>query len=379
MNDIVREQSVEERRKAARESLDAFARESTALADIGAKEASAASRAYLEAKKRSLSSEDASRMMAAAVKSSATMRQDAFESDFIPENKKGFWLDIGAGLGLPVMILLIISAIASAINTDVEFQYVALSAVALLMAAWYLRKVLSRPKGSRFMEGALGLVRVNPTTAMNSLGALVVGAGVLMVGGDYVIKIRESKALASNEMLSAELSRIDAALAMTLAARSTNAEPRQVAALVQDATGLAWEIERNADNGPVIARASLQDPPGKVLVHYVNNPQASQRMLQSELEVKGKSVAVGQYLYGVVEASAAHPANLREMRLRLKESSQLAVLQLPPNTLPPVPGTAILARESEYGVAESIQNVDDIRRSLLVAGERTVVLPDSNR
>lgn len=379
MNDIVREQSVEERRKAARESLDAFARESTALADIGAKEASAASRAYLEAKKRSLSSEDASRMMAAAVKSSATMRQDAFESDFIPENKKGFWLDIGAGLGLPVMILLIISAIASAINTDVEFQYVALSAVALLMAAWYLRKVLSRPKGSRFMEGALGLVRVNPTIAMNSLGALVVGAGVLMVGGDYVIKIRESKALASNEMLSAELSRVDAALAMTLAARSTNAEPRQVAALVQDATGLAWEIERNADNGPVIARASLQDPPGKVLVHYVNNPQASQRMLQSELEVKGKSVAVGQYLYGVVEASAAHPANLREMRLRLKESSQLAVLQLPPNTLPPVPGTAILARESEYGVAESIQNVDDIRRSLLVAGKRTVVLPDSNR
>lgn len=379
MNDIVREQSVEERRKAARESLDAFARESTALADIGAKEASAASRAYLEAKKRSLSSEDASRMMAAAVKSSATMRQDAFESDFIPENKKGFWLDIGAGLGLPVMILLIISAIASAINTDVEFQYVALSAVALLMAAWYLRKVLSRPKGSRFMEGALGLVRVNPTIAMNSLGALVVGAGVLMVGGDYVIKIRESKALASNEMLSAELSRVDAALAMTLAARSTNAEPRQVAALVQDATGLAWEIERNADNGPVIARASLQDPPGKVLVHYVNNPQASQRMLQSELVVKGKSVAVGQYLYGVVEASAAHPANLREMRLRLKESSQLAVLQLPPNTLPPVPGTAILARESEYGVAESIQNVDDIRRSLLVAGKRTVVLPDSNR
>lgn len=380
MTDTVREKTVEERRKAARESLDAFARQSTALMDIGAREASVASHAYLEAKKRSLSTDEAAKMMASAVESTKTMRLGAFASEIEPEDQKAFWGDIVAGVVVPATILLLIWIVAAVAHSDIEFRYVAMCAAALLLSAGYLRRVLSRSESTKLVEGALSLFRVNSSVVLNSVGALVVGAVVLVAGGGYLIESRESKNIASSSLLSAEFSRVDAALAMTLAARSTDAEPRQVAELVQRATGLAWTIERSDASGAVLARASLQDRSGSVLVRYVDTPQASERMLQSELEVNGKPVAVGHYLYGVVEApDVGKPANLREMRLRLEDSAELAVLQLPANTLPPAPGTAILARESEHGVAESIQYVDAVRRSLLVAGKQGMAAPASNK
>lgn len=365
MNENINEQTTDARRKAARASLDAFARNSTALVGIGANEAAAANLAYWQAKKQRLSEEDAARLMERALKGSDAMKRDAFNSEFESEFKRGVLWDVVAGTVPAALILLVVWVVAFAMQSTIEFRYVAVCAVALLGAAAFLGGVLLRPASPRWAIRTLGFVSHGDSTALaGSVGAFAVGALVLATGGAFLSQLTKDQQRAKVNELSVELKKVDAALAMTLAARSVNAEPKHVSELVAGTTGLDWTVARKGGDGDVLARAKLQD--GQAVVRYVPLSKTNEGMLQTELVLAGRPAAVRRYLYGTVEAPVGgQPSSLRQLYLRLDESSTLAVLTLPDNTLPPAPGTVILAREKAKGVIESIQSVDGVRQSLL--------------
>lgn len=364
------DQEADTRRRVAMASLDAFARDSTAFVKIGADEAAAASLAYGRAKQQRLSTKDAAQLMACALASSDAMKREAFKSEFDTEFKRGVVWDVLAGTVPAVCILLVLWVVADVMQSVIGFRTVVACAAALLVAAVLIGAVLLHPSRSRWVGRALdSLGRGDSRALAGSVGALAVGSLVVATAGGFLSQVTKERQRAKWQELSVELRKVDTALAMTLAAKSVRAEPLRISALVEGTTGLDWTIalkgfDEGHLEGDVLARAKLQG--GEALVRYLRASKAGEGTLQTELVLVGRPLAVRRYLYGIVEApESGPPASLRQVRLRLNESTQATVLTLPANTLPPAPGTLVLAREKSLGILESIQSVDDVRQSLL--------------
>jgi hypothetical protein len=353
-------------REAARASLNAFARSSAALVDISADQSAAASLAYLRAKEQGLDKDEAARLMVQALVQSERMRESGLDAEYRFELKRGFWWDVGVGLIPAGLLALVLWVVLELRQSPVTLSYVAGGALALLSVAAYVGYEVRQTNPSGFLANALKRVAHGDVSPLGgSVGALVVGAFLFATGGLALVQFTQEKQRQHAVRLSAELGRIDAALAVTLAGRSVDAELKSVSEFVENTTGLDWNIakvERIGDQ--VIARARLQD--GEALVRQVRQSPSGGGFLQTELRFETKSQEVRRYLYGTVVASDdKRTVSARQVVLRLKDSDLIAAYELPPNAIAPAPGTVVLAREQSSGVLATIQSLDDVRQSLL--------------
>jgi hypothetical protein len=371
MSDPVERPPGDGRREAARAALDEFSRNSAALADIGADEAAAASLAYWEARKRSLGEAEAAELMERALRDSRAMMANAFDDEFKDDVRRGIVWDLAAGIVPAACLLLVLWAVAEFLDTALALRYVAACAATLLALAVFAGRVFTHPSSSpRWALRALGAFSSRDATALaGSVGALVVGAVVVVSGGAYLSRVSHDRQAARASEVLVQFRKVDTALALAVAAQAAHAEPRRVAALVKDQTGLDWRMAHAAQAGgdDVLAQVKLAGG-GQAVVRSLPASATQPGVYQAELQLAGHPTAVRRYLYGTVEAPARNQADVRQVRLRLdKDSTLVAVLELPADTLPPAPGTAILAREKTDGVLETIQSVDWVRQSL-VAG-----------
>lgn len=366
--------SASSEREAARASLNAFARSSAALADISAEQSAAASLAYLRAKERGLNKNEAAKLMEQALAQSTRMREGGLDAEYRSELKRGFWWDVGVGLVPAGLLALALWGVSELRQSPVALRYVAVGAGVLFIAAVYIAYEVRQTNPSGWLMNGLRRVTHGDVSAIGgSVGALVVGAFLFAAGGAALSQFTKEKQRRHVSQLSAELGRIDTALAVTLAARSVDAELRSVSEFVENTTGLDWNIakvERMGDQ--VIARANLQG--GEALVRQVRQAPSGGGFLQTELRLGSKSQEVRQYLYGTVVApDDKHTVSARQVALRLKDSEMVAVYELPPNAIAPAPGTVVLAREQSSGVLATIQSLDDVRQSLLKSAAITRV------
>lgn len=356
---------------ALRASLDRFAMDSARFHDIGADVAAVARDAYVQAKREGQSEDQIAAAMTKATDDLEAAR--AMASHAVPqitaEIRRGIWWDIAVGIGPALGLVALLAAGAVLLDSVVSLRVVEGFGIAFALVVLVVLKLASGTldRSPKFLSLANLFGGMNSPLLTSSAGALVVGLVVFGLAGSQLSNFTESRQTRDLALLANELSKVDDAVAITVAALKAQTTPERAQALVKQETGVGWTVEQwKPRGGAVIARADLRD--GQAVVRFANAFAGDASVLDSFLLKNGKEREYRRYLVGKVIGVGDAPLDARKVTLKLDSSPQTPmVFTLPAGKFAPAIGTQFVAVEKRPGELSYFQELDGVVQKFSIA------------
>lgn len=363
-------------REDLRASLERFARDSAQFRDIGADVAGAARRAYLQAKRERKCDDEISAAMTKATDDLDATRVMAARAvpEFTSEVRRGIWWDVIVGIVPALGLVALLAVGAVLLNSVVPLQIVAWLGIVFALVVVVVVSLASGrvDRFPKFLSVAKLFGGIDSQVLTSSAGALVVGLVVFGLAGVQLSTFTKSRQTRDLVLRATELSKLDDAVAITVAALKAQATPERAQAVVKQETGVSWTVEQwKPYGGAVVAQADFRE--GQAVVRYANASAGDTSVLESYLLHDGKEREHRRYLVGKVVSVGDAAVDGRKVTLKLDSSPQAPmVFTLPAGKFAPAIGTQFVAVEKKPGELSYFQEVDGIVQKFSMA-------PQSNR